>query len=83
MPLWLTIAAVAATIVIGAFLMGWQASRSPRNRKAFAVASALFLAFGVYNPNQDRIVETREEGEHAKRQKAGDPPEPDTEDPPP
>jgi hypothetical protein len=77
MPGWLVILVVAATILGGAVLMGWLFSRLPRRRRGFAVASALFLSFGIFNPNQDKIVEVREEGEHAKRQKAGDPPEPE------
>ena len=75
-PLWLTVLIVGATIVVGAPLIGWLASRLPRHRKAAAVASALFLSFGIFNPNQERIVEAREEDEHSKRQKSGDPPVP-------
>ncbi len=76
MPLWLTVAIVAATIVIGGPVIGWLVSRHPRNRKGFAVASALFFSFGIFNPNQERIAEVREDEEHSKRQKSGDPPIP-------
>jgi hypothetical protein len=75
MPLWAIVFLVGATILLGAFLIGWLVARSPRNRKAFAVASAMFLPFGVFNPNQDRIAEVREDDEHSKRQKSGDPPD--------
>ena len=77
MPAWLTILVLAATVVFGAVLMGWWISRNPIRRRGFAVASALVMSFAIFNPNQDKIVEVREEGEHAKRQKAGDPPDTD------
>jgi len=81
MSIWLTAAILAVTILVGALLLGWLASRlPPRTKKSFAVASALFLSFGVFNPNQDRIVEAREDEEYAKRQNAGDPPEPHGDD---
>ena len=76
MPLWAIVFLVLGTILLGALLIGWIASRLPRNRKAFAVASAMFLPFGVFNANQERIAEVREEDENSKRQKADDPPEP-------
>jgi hypothetical protein len=82
MSIGLTIGAVALTIVLGAVLIGWLVSRlPPSTKRSFRVASALFLGFGIYNPGQEKVAEVREEGEHAKRQKAGDPP--DTDDPPP
>ena len=73
MPLWLTIASVVAAIAAGVPLCIWITAPI---RKAFAIASALLFSFGMYNPGAEKIVETGEEGEHAKRQQAGDPPEP-------
>jgi hypothetical protein len=76
MPIWLAIAAVLAALVIGLPLSIWLTAPVRKNRRAFAMASALFFGFALYNPNQDKIVEAREEDEHAKRQKSGDPPDP-------
>jgi hypothetical protein len=76
MPLWVTIASVLAAVAIGLPLCIWITAPIRRNRKAFAMASALFFGFGLYNPNAEKIVETGEEGDHANRQKAGDPPTP-------
>jgi hypothetical protein len=81
MPLGFVIALAAAAVLVGALVVGWLMAQMPRNRKAFKVASALFLGFGIYNPNQDRITETREDQDYGKRQKAaGDPPEPGEDD---
>jgi hypothetical protein len=76
MPIWLTIAAVLAAVAIGLPLSIWLTAPVRRNRKAFAIASALFLGFGLYNPAQEKIAEAREDDEHSKRQKSGDPPDP-------
>ena len=76
MPIWLTIVCIVAAIAVGLPLSIWLTAPIRRNGQAFAVASALFMTFGVYNPSQINIVEGREDTEHAKRQKAGDPPEP-------
>ncbi len=74
MPIWLTILCVLAALAAGLPLAAWLTAPIRKNGKAFAVASALFLAFGLYNPSQDKIAEAREDGDHSKRQKAGDPP---------
>ena len=76
MPVWLTIAAVLAAIAAGIPLSIWATAGMRRNKKAYAIASALFFSFGLYNPVEDRIAEASEDTEHAKRQKAGDPPSP-------
>ena len=78
MSIWLTIAAVLAALAIGLPLSIWLTAPVRRNPKAFAIASALFFSFGLYNPNQDKIAEAREDDEHSKRQKSGDPPDPST-----
>ncbi len=72
----LSILGVLAAMAVGLPLSIWLTAPLRRNGKAFAVASALFMTFGVYNPSQTRIVEGREDTDHAKRQKPGDPPEP-------
>ena len=77
MPIWLTIAAVLAALAIGLPLSVWLTAPVRRNRKAFAMASALFFGFALFNPNQEKIAEAREDDEHSKRQKSGDPPDPD------
>lgn len=77
MPIWLTILALLATLAVGLPLSIWLTAPIRKNRKSFAIASALFLSFGVYNPSAHKIEEGREETDHAKRQKApGDPPDP-------
>ena len=76
MPIWLTIVYVLAAIAVGLPLSIWLTAPIRKNGKAFAVASALFLAFGLYNPSHEKIAEAREDGDYGKRQKAGDPPEP-------
>lgn len=76
MRLWWTLAGLVAVIAVGIPLSIWLTAPLRRNKKAFAVASVLFLAFGLYNPNQDKIAEAREDGDYSKRQKDGDPPEP-------
>ncbi len=71
----ISLATVVAAIAVGVPLSIWATVGVRKNRKAFAVASALLLAFGLYNPNAEKIVEAREDTDHAKRQKApGDPP---------
>jgi diacylglycerol kinase len=77
MPIWLTIAALLAAVAVGLPLSIWLTAPLRRNKKAFAIASALFFSFGLFNPSQEKIVEARGETDHAKRQKAADPPEPD------
>jgi len=77
MPIWLTIAAIVAALLVGIPLSIWLTAPVRKNRQAFAIASALFFSFGLYNPAQEKIAEAREEDEHSKRQKSGDPPEPD------
>jgi len=77
MSIWLTIAALFVALAIGLPLSAWLTAPVRKNRKAFAIASALFFSFGIYNPAQEKIAEAREEDEHSKRQKSGDPPEPD------
>jgi hypothetical protein len=74
--MWLSILSVLAAMAVGVPLSIWLTAPLRRNRKAFAIASALFMTFGVYNPSQTKIVVGREDTDHAKRQKAGDPPEP-------
>ncbi len=76
MSVLIAIACVLGACAVGLPLSIWATAGIRRNRKAFAIASALFLSFGLYNPNAEKIGEAREEDEHAKRQKAGDPPEP-------
>jgi len=76
MTIWLTIAALLVTLAIGLPLSIWLTAPIRRNRKAFTIASALFLGFGIYNPSQEKIAEAREDDEHSKRQKTGDPPDP-------
>jgi len=76
MSVWLLILCLLPTIAVGLPLSIWLTAPIRKNRKAFAIASALFLAFGLYNPSAEKIVEAREDGEHDKRQKPGDPPEP-------
>jgi hypothetical protein len=75
MNIWLMIGALLAVVAVGLPLSIWLTAPIRRNKQAFAIASALFFSFGVYNPSQDKIVDAREEDEHAKRQKAGDPPD--------
>lgn len=72
--MWLSILCVLAAIAVGLPLSIWLTAPIRKNGKAFAIASALFMTFGVYNPSQTKIEEGREDTEHAKRQKAGDPP---------
>jgi hypothetical protein len=76
MPVWLTVAAVFGAIAIGLPLSIWLTAPIRRNKRAFAIASALFFSFGLFNPSEEKIAEAREDTDHAKRQKAGDPPEP-------
>jgi hypothetical protein len=76
MTIWMTIAGVIGAIAIGVPLSIWLTAPIRRNKRAFAIASALFFSFGLFNPSQDNIAEAREDTDHAKRQKAGDPPEP-------
>lgn len=76
MSIWLTIAAVLIALIAGVPLSVWLTAPVRRNRKALAMASALFFGFALYNPNQDKIAEAREDDEHSKRQKSGDPPDP-------
>jgi hypothetical protein len=77
MRIWLTIAAVLAALAIGLPLSIWLTAPIRKNNKAFAIASALFFSFGLYNPTVAKIEEGREDTDHAKRQKAGDPPDPE------
>lgn len=77
MRIWLTMAALLAVVAIGIPLSIWLTAPIRRNGKAFAIASALFFSFGLYNPTAAKIEEGREDTDHAKRQKAGDPPDPD------
>lgn len=79
MPIWLTIAAVLAALAIGLPLSIWLTAPIRKNGKAFAIASALFFSFGLYNPSAAKIEEGREDTGHAKRQKSGDPPDPSDE----
>ncbi len=74
MTVWLTVFGVAASLAMCLPLSIWRTAPIRRNGKAFAVASALFFAFGLYNPSHEKIAEAREDGDRAKRQKAGDPP---------
>lgn len=74
MPLWATILIVLAAIAAGIPLSIFATAHLRRNRKSYAIASALLFSFGMYNPNAEKIAETRDEGEHAGRQKSGDPP---------
>jgi hypothetical protein len=76
MSIWLTISAVVGAILIGIPLSIWLTAPIRSNKRAFAVASALFFSFGLFNPSQEKIAEAREDTDHAKRQKAGDPPSP-------
>jgi hypothetical protein len=76
MAIWLTIAAVIGAIAIGVPLSIWLTAPIRRNKRAFVVASALFFSFRLFNPNEAKIAEAREDTDHAKRQKAGDPPDP-------
>jgi hypothetical protein len=71
-----SILCVLAAMAVGLPLAIWATAPLRKNGKAFAIASALFMTFGVYNPSQTKIVEGREDTDHAKRRKAGDPPEP-------
>ena len=52
----------------------WATAGIRKNKRAFAIAAALFMAFGMYNPTQEKIVEGREDDDHARGQKSGDPP---------
>ena len=61
MSVLIAIGCVLAACVVGIPLSIWATAPIRRNRKAFAVASALFLAFGLYNPEAAKIVEAREE----------------------
>jgi hypothetical protein len=74
MPLWGLLLLLLATLAIGLPLMARATAPLRKTRKAFAVASALFFAFGLYNPSAEKVAEAREDGETSKRQKAGDPP---------
>jgi len=72
----LTIAAVLAALLVGLPISIWLTAPIRRNKKAFAIASALFFSFGLFNPSQEKIAEAREDDEYSRRQKAGDPPDP-------
>ena len=73
--LWISLAAVVAAFVIGIPLSIWATADVRKNKKAYAVASALLLAFGIFNPIEEKIADAREDTDHAERQKApGDPP---------
>jgi hypothetical protein len=76
MSVLIAIACVLGACAVGLPLSIWATAGLRRNKSAFAMASALFLSVGMYNPQAAKIAEVREEDEHAKRQKAGDPPEP-------
>ena len=76
MSIWLTIACVLAALAVGLPLSIWATAGIRRNKNSFAVASALFFAFGLFNPEEQKMVEAREDTDNAKRQKSGDPPEP-------
>lgn len=71
-----SIAGVLIAIAVGVPLSIWLTRHVRRNRKNYAVASALLFSFGLYNPIEEKIAEAREDVDHAKRQKAGDPPDP-------
>ena len=76
MSIWLTVAALLVALAIGLPLSIWLTAPIRKNKKAAAIASALFFSFGTYNPSQEKIAEAREDDEHSKRQKSGDPPDP-------
>ena len=70
----IAIACVLAACAVGIPLSIWATAGVRRNKKAYAIASALFFSFGLYNPIEEKISEAREDTEHAKRQKSGEPP---------
>ena len=73
--LWiLTIAAAVAVVLLAIPLSMWATAGIRKNKRAFAIAAALFLAFGLYNPTQEKIVEGRADDEESHGQKSGDPP---------
>jgi hypothetical protein len=72
----IAIACVLVACAVGIPLSIWATAGMRKNRRAFAIASALFFSFGLYNPIEEKIAEAREDTDHAKRQKAGDPPTP-------
>ena len=72
----IAIASVLAACAVGVPLSIWATAALRKNKRGFAMASVLFFAFGLYNPQAEKIVEAREDPDYAKRQKAGDPPEP-------
>jgi len=74
MTVLIAIACVLGTCAVGIPLSIWATAGIRKNRKAFAIASGLFLSFGLYNPEAAKIVEAREEDEHGAQQKSGDPP---------
>jgi hypothetical protein len=72
----IAIASVLAACAVGIPLSIWATAGIRKNKRAFAIASALFFSFGLFNPHEEKIAEAREDTEHSKRQKSGDPPTP-------
>jgi H+/gluconate symporter-like permease len=72
----LMLAAGIAVLLLAIAFSIWATAGIRKNKRAFAVASALLLSFGFYNPSAEKIAEAREEDEYSKRQRAGDPPKP-------
>jgi len=74
MATFLSLAAVIAAIAVGIPLSIWATAHMRRNRRNYAVASALLFSFGLINPtDRERMAEAREDPDY-KRQRSGDPP---------
>ena len=54
--MWLSILCVLGAIAVGLPLSIWLTAPIRKNGKAFAIASALFMTFGVYNPAPIKIL---------------------------
>ena len=82
MSIWVTIACLLTIVVVGLPLAIWSTAgirRSKQTAARFAVASALFLSFGVLNREAAKISEVSDDQGQDKRKRnsqAGDPPEP-------
>ncbi|HTP76036.1 MAG TPA: hypothetical protein VMJ73_03570 [Rhizomicrobium sp.] len=76
------LACIVTIVVVGLPLAIWSTANIRRSKKTaagFAIASALFLSFGLFNREAEKIAEVGEDqGRDARKRnsQSGDPPEP-------
>lgn len=82
MSVWVLIACLLTIVLVGLPLAIWSTAgirRSKKTAAGFAIASALFLSFGILNREAEKIAEVGEDQGQAKRKRnseTGDPPQP-------